>query len=146
MAAITWASRLVGQIEWVSTGSTTTHEQGLLVHHWPEAAQHRSALHYCSDEFFAQLLAWYDEHPEAKGRMVEPQRFSGALRRALRELAGTIEQLGDALEDESDRLDFQAARDRLSTLHQALNAWIRHDVADAVYWMDVAARGAVAHA
>lgn len=130
-----------GQIEWVLNRLYNDRtNKGLLVHHGLEAAQQQVLrCHYCSDEFFAQLLTWYDEHPEAKGRMVAPQRFDGALRRALRELAGTVEQLGNALENESDRLDFQAARDRLNTLHQALNAWIRHDVADAVYWMDVAA-------
>jgi ATP-dependent DNA helicase DinG len=133
-----------GQVEFVLNKLYNDRtNKGLLVHHRMESAQQEVLrCHYSCDEFFEQVRQWQDEHPEAHGRVRDPNQFANSLGNELRALAKTVKRLGATLDDESDRKDFEATRGRLMALRDALDQWNSQGLANAVYWVDVSARGA----
>ncbi len=96
--------------------------------------------HYLSDEFFAQLLQWQQQHPETNGRVLAPNTFSNDLSPELKSLAKTIKAIGNDIDDESDRHDLIATHDRLLALASELNQWNRQRLPEAVYWLQVSTR------
>ncbi|MHB0956511.1 MAG: ATP-dependent DNA helicase [Pirellulaceae bacterium] len=133
-----------GQIEFVLNKLYNDRtNKGLLVHHRMESAQQQVLrCHYSSDEYFEQLRQWHEEHPQTHGRVLTPNQFANPLGAELRTLAKTIKLLGAGLDNESDRKDFDATRQRLLTLRDGLEQWNRQSISNAVYWIDVSARGA----
>ena len=91
-----------GQIEWVLNKlyNDRTNKGLLVCHDMPEAQQLVQRCHYCCDDFFEQLRAWHDEHPDANGRVHEPQQFANPLGRELRELATAVKSLGKSLPED----------------------------------------------
>jgi ATP-dependent DNA helicase DinG len=115
--------------------------KGLLVHYELVEAQEKvQACHYRLDEFFAQLVDWYEQHPGANGRVRTADAFQNELSPALEELAKTIRSVGDRVEDISDLTDLNATHNRLVQLAFELKRWIKQAVPDSVYWLQVAAR------
>jgi ATP-dependent DNA helicase DinG len=130
------------QVEWVLNKLYNDRtNKGLLVHHqMQEAQQQVQRCHYASDEFFAEVLEWHEAHPDAQGRLREPEQFSHELSTEMKSLASTLKRLGESLDDPSDRKDFSAARQRLMALSQGLSQWNGQRIPEAAYWIDVAAK------
>ncbi len=112
--------------------------KGLLVHYQLAEAQNQVLrCHYQSDEFFAHLLQWHEQHPEANGRVTQPAQFSNELSPELRNLARTLKDVADGIDNESDRQDLIATHDRLVALAGELNQWNKQSMPEAVYWVQV---------
>jgi ATP-dependent DNA helicase DinG len=76
------------------------------------------------------------------GRIHEPHQLENRLSPALVQLAVLIKQEAKQIEDESERLDFLSAHDRLVALAGELTAWIEQKAAGSVYWIEkTATRG-----
>ena len=131
-----------GQIEFtLSRLYNDNTNKGLLVHHGMKEAQQQVERVWCaSDEYFERLRQWRDENSSSNGRVLEPRLFATSLATELSDLAKTLRRLGGTLSDDSDRLDFAAARDRLLALCDGLVQWNDQSVEQAVYWLDVSAR------
>jgi ATP-dependent DNA helicase DinG len=117
-------------------------EKGLLAHYnLTDAQEQVCRCREHSDAFFDQVCQWYDTHPDGNGRLREPNQFLNRLGPELGNLARTIKSLGERIDSESDRQDFRAYHDRLTALRRGLDAWTRHTLLQAVYWVQVDVRG-----
>ncbi len=131
-----------GQVEFTLNKLYNDHtNKGLLVHHRMTEAQQQVERVWCaSDEYFERLRQWREENSGSNGRVLEPHLFATSLATDLTELAQTLRRLSGTLTDESDRLDFSAARNRLLALRDGLTQWNDQSVEQAVYWLDVSGR------
>jgi ATP-dependent DNA helicase DinG len=131
-----------GQVEFTLNKLYNDHtNKGLLVHHRMTEAQQQVERVWCaSDEYFERLRQWREENSDANGRVLEPRLFATSLAMDLTELATTLRRLKATLTDESERLEFAAACNRLLALRDGLTQWNDQSVEQAVYWLDVSAR------
>ena len=115
--------------------------KGLLVHFGLSDAQRETfACQHLADEFFANLLEWYDEQTSGNGRVSKPQQFEDRLSPALGNLANTIRRHSQRIDNETARQDLVSLEQRLTLLAESLTQWHRQDLAEMVYWVE-ASRG-----
>lgn len=115
--------------------------KGLLVHYGMSEAQDKVlACHYQCDELFDEVRRWHERHPEANGRVREPDTFREQLSPALVDLARTVRSAAGKIRDPSDLQDLTAMHDRLLALAGELRQWSKQRVPHAVYWIDVSTR------
>ncbi len=90
-----------------------------------DAAQH----------FFGDVVDWLQDSG-ASGRVREPEPVADALGPELVSLARSVKQHASTIRDESERLNFTSAGDRLMALAEGLDAWRTHTIEGAVYWAE----------
>jgi ATP-dependent DNA helicase DinG len=71
---------------------------------------------FAASNYFADLLDWWDTQGTTNGRVNSPAVVSNPMSEPLEELAGQIERFAGSLKDESERKNFEAARDRLLSM------------------------------
>lgn len=113
-------------------------QRGLLVHYQSKEGQQGvlDCLARC-DEFFAQVLDWYESQKPGNGRVRQANLFRNVLSEGLQKLANIVHRRAAEISVEEERQDLIAARDRLQTLATALERWIRQQDTDQVYWVEV---------
>ena len=67
---------------------------------------------------------------------LQRQRRNHLEGRALDRLSRLVSKHGDKIKDNNERFDFTAAADRLHALAAEIETWIKHDLADSVYWIE----------
>jgi ATP-dependent DNA helicase DinG len=111
--------------------------KGLLVDR--QAADLQRAVLDCrnvSDEFFGEVYEWRVSQQDHNGRALQSDLFDNKLTPALDSLARSIRHHATRIEDESEKMDFTAAHDRLVALAGGIQQWIVQQLPDAVYWSD----------
>ncbi|MFW6169778.1 MAG: ATP-dependent DNA helicase [Planctomycetota bacterium] len=115
--------------------------KGLLVHYGLPAAQEQVlACHHRSDELFDQVCEWHERHPKANGRVRTANTFDEQLSPALADLAKSIRNVAEEIEDPSDHQELSAIHDRLLALAAELKQWTKQSIPEAVYWTEVSTR------
>ncbi len=128
-----------GQVEYtLSRLYNDRTQKGLLVHHQlRELQQQVDKCRVAADDFFGDLFDWRESKAPPNGRVSEPIKITNHLGGELQVLARETKKAGDAQIEDSDRQDFIAAHDRLSSLANELNSWLNQQLdSSAVYWMD----------
>ena len=111
--------------------------KGLLVHHKQRDAQQQvDQCRIAATDFFADLWEWKQSLAPSNGRVVGPLEIDNPLSPELQSLARRLQQIGDQLEQETDRQDFLAAHDRLIALAGDLETWRTQQLDSAVYWVE----------
>jgi len=112
--------------------------KGLLVHHkLAEAQRQVQDCYEASGTFFDDLLAWFQQRKSSNGRVRTPGIVPDTITGPLMTLAATVKHEGQRIDNESERQDFLAASERLTALAAEIRNWLRQELADAVYWLDV---------
>jgi len=127
-----------GQIEYVLSRLYNDRTQkGLLVHHeMRELQQMVDGCRVAADDFFADLMDWKTSKAPANGRVGQPLSVANRLSGELQSLAREVKRAGDAQNEETERQDFIASHDRLTTLAGELNTWHHQKIDSAVYWLE----------
>jgi ATP-dependent DNA helicase DinG len=113
-------------------------KSGLLAFHHLEEAQlqvRRTLL--ATDAFFDSVAEWKIRHGAPNGRVRSPTGLADPLSEELRKLATAIGQHLDSIEAPEQKIELESAKARSEALARDLTAWLRHDVSDSVYWVDV---------
>ena len=111
--------------------------KGLLVHPAMTELQHAVLdCRYAADEFFADVYEWRVNQKDRNGRALQADLFENKLSPALDALARAVRHQASRIEDESRKLDFTSAHDRLVALAGNIQQWVVQDIPDAVYWSD----------
>lgn len=119
-------------------------QRGLLVHY--KSAEGQQAVLDClyrSDEFFAQVLDWYEKEKSSNGRVRAPNLFRNTLSEGLEKLAQIVHRRAADVHPEEERQDLIAARDRLQSLATAIDHWNKQREPDHVYWVEVSENRAI---
>ncbi|MCH2123569.1 MAG: helicase [Pirellulaceae bacterium] len=111
--------------------------KGLLVHHRLTQAQKLTQeCRELADDLFQEIMDWRDDQAASNGRVRSPEIVENRLSPALEKLAGSVKKHADGLEDESERHDLLAARDRLVAISGDLESWRVQNLDSAVYWIE----------
>ena len=111
--------------------------RGLLVHHkLGEAQKETWNCRELASEFFENVAAWLAEQPKSNGRVRRPEIVANPLSATLKHLATTVRRHGQQIDQPEQRQDFVAAANRLESLGQGIDDWVRQQFADSVYWID----------
>jgi ATP-dependent DNA helicase DinG len=112
--------------------------KGLLVTRKMRAAQELTIeCHTRADELFDDAYALAHQPGNRTGRIREPNLLENRLSPLLIKLARELRREAAEIENESERLDFTSAHDRLSALAGELSHWIEQQSEGFVYWIDV---------
>ncbi len=115
--------------------------RGLLVHHrLREAQQQVIECRHRADVFFTDVHDWLSAQRDSNGRVREPEIVRNPLSEGLAKLAGMLGKQAGQTQNAEERQDFIAARDRLSTLAQAIEDWRMQGLDDSVYWVEAFTR------
>lgn len=116
---------------------TENGERGLLVRTNLEGLQKQvGILRFAHSSFFADVRDWWRSHGKENGRVDHPGVVDNPLSQPMEDLARKLHQQAAGQEDESDRLEFESARDRLKVLADALRQWIDQTEKGAVHWLE----------
>ncbi len=111
--------------------------RGLLVHYkLGEAQQEVERCRVRADEFFRDIDRWLDDQPGDNGRVSRPEIVPNLLSPALDRLASMARQHGEKFKDDKEKFDFNSASDRLRVLALEIDTWVKHDLPEAVYWVE----------
>jgi ATP-dependent DNA helicase DinG len=119
--------------------------KGLLVTHGLGEAQRQVVnCYHAADEFFFDLLAWWQQNGgdsgRFNGRVRQPGIVNNPLSEALRGLARSLRNHVRTLDDEAVRIDFVSAEQRLTALAAEIEDWRLQAAADTVYWLELQRR------
>lgn len=112
-------------------------QRGLFIHYRSSEGQKAvmDCLYRC-DEFFAQVLDWFEKQKPGNGRVRQKDLFRNALSEGLQKLASVVHQEASKIEKEEERQDLVAVRDRLQSLATQIDQWIRQSHEGYVYWVE----------
>lgn len=111
--------------------------KGLLLHHnLVEAQQLVQRLRFLVDDLFASVLEWQHTRNRGGARVREPIPVENTVSPDLRALAGRIADYSTRLEDETQQIELTAAATRVEGLASSLEAWMRQNVDDGVFWIE----------
>jgi ATP-dependent DNA helicase DinG len=112
-------------------------QRGLLVAHDQKSLQMLvNQARFAASNYFADLLDWLEAQSETQGRVRQSEVVANSLSEPLESLAVRVKAFGQALKEESERKDFDAAHDRLMSLSGSLKEWNKQLLAEAVYWIE----------
>ncbi|MCA8988531.1 MAG: DEAD/DEAH box helicase [Planctomycetaceae bacterium] len=113
-------------------------QTGLFSHHgFREGQRQVGRLYLVADEFFAAIEHWLSSHVGKNGRVRSPVKIANGLSPELTTLASSIVDFAAKLEAEEERVELNAAADRLFSLSNSLHNWLEQQHGDAVYWGEV---------
>lgn len=111
--------------------------KGLVVtYSLPELQNTVFACHAASNNYFADLLDWWETSGRENGRVPNPGVVANQLSEPLRELAMRLKTAGEKMPDESSRKDLTSAADRLTAMADAVVQWNEQRIAETVYWLE----------
>jgi ATP-dependent DNA helicase DinG len=122
--------------------------RGLLSFFGTKEALHQvHVARQAADQFFAGVLAWHAAQPRGGRGAAAPASDAVRVRQAeivpdplsdeLRKLAGCLGDCADKRPAEEDRIELTAAAERCVGLALALEQWLRQELDDQVYWLEV---------
>jgi len=130
----------------VSTGQFTylfnklyndrTHKGLLLQHSLLEAQELVMRLRLLVDELFDELDQWREKSAAQNGRARKPLNIPNPVSSELHDLSLILRTHAGELENETQKLDFHSAADRLDLLGASLTIWLKQRQEDAVYWIE----------
>jgi ATP-dependent DNA helicase DinG len=85
--------------------------------------------------FFESVLAWHAQH-KGNGRVREPRIVDNDLTPMLAALGKQIRTAGQQIDDESKKLDFVSAGNRLELLADLIDGWLVQRDNGSVYWIE----------
>jgi ATP-dependent DNA helicase DinG len=113
--------------------------KGLLVTRKLREAQDLTVeCHTRADELFEDAMSLARQPGHRTGRIREPNLIDNHLSPALIKLARELRRAAKEIENESERLDFTSAHDRLTALAGELTHWIEQQSNGFVYWIETA--------
>ncbi|HCS50361.1 helicase C-terminal domain-containing protein [Rubinisphaera sp.] len=113
-------------------------QKGLLVHHnMVKAQQQVGRLYMIADEFFASVEHWLSQHAGKNGRVRGEVPISNGLSAELKQLGSAICEFAEDLENEAERIELNAAADRVFSISNSIRNWMEQLSGDAVYWGEV---------
>jgi ATP-dependent DNA helicase DinG len=119
-------------------------EKGLIAYHkLKEAQKEMRRARNSAEEFWGLVRQWRSSPASGNGRLRTPPRhFPDQLVENLGSLATALDRESRGIEPETQRVELEAARDRLRGFEHSLRAWLGQTEADAVYWVEVEPRNA----
>ncbi len=112
-------------------------QKGLLVTHNLITLQTKvDQCRFASANLFADLLDWLEQRQPGNGRVHSANVVANTLSEPLEELAAGVDRFLRGLNDESEKKNFESARDRLLSMSMTLKSWIGQDLDDSVYWIE----------
>jgi ATP-dependent DNA helicase DinG len=111
--------------------------KGLLVTHDLKQLQRQvNACRAASDEFFADLLDWWDISGSKNGRVNRANVVENHVSEPLEILSKSLTAFADSQKNESIAKDFTSNADRLLMLAGMIRQWIKQELLDSVYWIE----------
>jgi ATP-dependent DNA helicase DinG len=111
--------------------------KGLLVAHDLRRLQRDvDACRTASDEFFADLLDWWESAGSKNGRVAAAEPVANLVSEPLEALAKALHNYGHAQSNESIAKDFHSAADRLTVMSGMIRQWNRQEIENSVYWIE----------
>jgi ATP-dependent DNA helicase DinG len=115
-------------------------QKGLLLHHnLKDAQQMTQRLRFVADDFFDRIAMWRDGSG-GNGRAREPLGIDTPLMEDMRSLATRLHRYAENVEEEAQKIELTSAADRLIMLSLGLDTWLRQQMDDAVYWVEISGR------
>ena len=87
--------------------------------------------------FFDAVARWRESAGQPNGRLRRPIDLATDLPETLRKLGSAIGEGAIEIEDEGQRIELHAARDRCDLVASNLDRWLEQREPDAVYWVDL---------
>ena len=114
-------------------------DKGLLAYHALDASIAQAIrTRAAARDFFDAVGAWQAAKGAGNGRLRRPLPVRDGLSEELRRLSSTIGREAEAVEEEEQRVELHAARDRLDVAADTLASWIAQpDLDELVYWIDL---------
>lgn len=134
-----------GQVEYVLNKLYNDRtNKGLLVQRNLTSAQQQTLeCHRRASDFFGEIHQWYDDLSQDparqrsfNGRVRHPEIVENHLSPALIGLAQSLERVSEGLKDDTERIDFIAAQDRLAVLASEIESWRTQAMEGSVYWVN----------
>ncbi|MGB7343288.1 MAG: helicase C-terminal domain-containing protein [Pirellulaceae bacterium] len=91
---------------------------------------------FAASSLFADVMQWLEEYAPENGRVSHPEVVDNSLSEPMEKLARALKQQADGENNEADRIEFESAHNRLLHLAGGLRQWLRHEVDNAVYWVE----------
>lgn len=114
--------------------------KGLLVtRHLRDAQEMTVECHMRADDLFQDAFALARRPGHKSGRIREPNLLDNRLSPVLSKLARELRRAAAEMENESEKLDFTSAHDRLLALAGELTHWIEQQSAGSAYWIETTA-------
>jgi ATP-dependent DNA helicase DinG len=115
------------------------HGRGLLAAFGNPQARHQvDEVRFSADRFFADILAWHARQARGTGRVRTPHIVIDSISEELTKLASTLHQLADQREAEEEKIELTAAAARCLGLATSVKQWLGQELAEQVYWVEVA--------
>ncbi len=112
-------------------------QKGLLVSHKLETLQQIvDRCRYAADTLFANLVDWQTQHGNSNGRVHHPEVVDNPLSEPMELLASALRKQAAGCREESDRLDFESAQERLLVLAGGLRQWLGQKLEGGVFWVE----------
>ncbi len=126
-----------GQIEYVLNKlyNDRTNRGLLVAYPHAEGQQVVQDVRFRMDEFFDGLDVWLASRPNKNGRVSQPEIIENQLSPSLIKLAKLVKARGEGLKDD-ERQDFIAAGERLRSIADEIEAWLKQTMLGAVYWIE----------
>lgn len=111
--------------------------KGLLVSHDLRRLQRDvDTCRLASNEYFAELLDWWETSGAKNGRVAAPQMVENYVSEPLEALAKSLQNYGNNQTNESVAKDFTSAGERLMVLSDMIRQWNTQSIDNAVYWLE----------
>jgi ATP-dependent DNA helicase DinG len=127
-----------GQVEYtLSKLYNERNNRGLLAS--IEYGQLQQDVMRCRDRaamFFESILAWLAEH-KGNGRVREPRIVDDELTPMLAALGKQVRVAGQRIDDDSKKMDYISAGNRLEALAEAIAGWLLQRDQASVHWIEV---------
>jgi Rad3-related DNA helicase/REP element-mobilizing transposase RayT len=92
------------------------------------------------DGFFDRCIAWQEANGRKNGRIAEANFVQNDLSPKLRDLSLHLKEMLPGLTEEEEISELSNHADKVTVLHQCLDAILGHTMPDAVYWMEISGR------
>jgi ATP-dependent DNA helicase DinG len=90
-----------------------------------------------AEQLFADILQWHGRQRKPTGRVHTPHPVADPVSEELLKVASTLDRIGDRLESEEEKIEFDAASVRCTALATSLKQWLAQELPGQVYWVDV---------
>lgn len=91
---------------------------------------------HLADEFFDDVYAFALQPGNKTGRVHKPEPVANELSPALERLGNLLRGYAVGVDDESKKQDYVSAADRVAGLASEIEKWRRHQLEDAVFWIE----------
>ena len=112
--------------------------KGLLFYHGLDDAMIQvRRVRSASEDFFDRAMRWRLDGRSGNGRVRAATGWPDTLGEELRKLASRLADGAEAVEDDEQRVELVAARERCEALAGTVAAWLEQTTPGGVHWVDV---------